>query len=58
MLDLNDPKSDAYSWYQKGVAEGNLILAANLKSNVSDPKAKDAYKTCPANVVGRKSIRN
>lgn len=42
--DLQDPESFAYSWYQSGVAEGNLKLNIDLESNVGDPKAKDAYK--------------
>jgi hypothetical protein len=44
MRDLQDPASEAYQWYQSGVAEGNLKLNIDLKANVSEPKAKDAYK--------------
>ncbi|MEA4918163.1 hypothetical protein [Proteiniphilum sp.] len=44
MDDLKDPDSDPYKWYQNGVAEGNLKLNIDLEYNVSEPKAKDAYK--------------
>lgn len=44
LKDLKDPKSEAYNWYQKGVAEGNLLLNINLEENVGNPKSKDAYK--------------
>ena len=44
MIDLQNPESNAYSWYQEGVAEGNLKLNIDLEANVGDPKAKDAYK--------------
>jgi hypothetical protein len=44
MRDLQDPASEPYQWYQFGVAEGNLKLNIDLEANISDPKAKDAYK--------------
>lgn len=44
MKDLQDEKSEAYSWYQNGIAQGNLKLNINLEYNVTEPKAKDAYK--------------
>ena len=43
-VDLQTPETDAYEWYQSGVAEGNLKLNIDLEALVSDPKAKDAYK--------------
>lgn len=42
--DLSTPGTDAYDWYNQGVAEGNLKLNINLEYNIGDPKAKDAYK--------------
>jgi hypothetical protein len=44
MKDLQDAQSEAYAWYNQGMAEGNLKLNIDLESNVSEPKAKDAYK--------------
>lgn len=44
MKDLQDPDSEAYTWYQNGVAEGNLKLNIDLEYNIGDSKAKDAYK--------------
>jgi hypothetical protein len=44
MKDLQDTQSEAYAWYNQGVAEGNLKLNIDLEYNVSEPKAKDAYK--------------
>ena len=44
MADLQNPGSQPYAWYHNGVAEGNLKLNIDLEYNVSDPKAKDAYK--------------
>ena len=44
MQELQDPDSDAYAWYQSGIAQGNLKLNIDLEYNVSDPKSKDAYK--------------
>lgn len=44
LRELQDPHSEAHSWYQQGVAEGNLKLNIDLEYNVGDPKAKDAYK--------------
>lgn len=44
MRDLQDPESGPYQWYHDGVAEGNLMLHADLEANVSNPKAKDGYK--------------
>ena len=41
---LTDPNSETYTWYHSGVAQGNLKLNIDLEWNVSDPKAKDAYK--------------
>jgi hypothetical protein len=41
---LQTPGTDEYDWYQSGVAEGNLKLNIDLEANVSDSKAKDAYK--------------
>ncbi len=48
MRELNNPQSSAYRIYMEGVAEGNLVLMANLEYNVGDPKAKDAYKNLSA----------
>ena len=44
MCELQNPASEPYAWYQSGVAQGNLKLNIDLEYNVSDPKAKDAYK--------------
>ena len=44
MKQLTDPDSETYAWYHSGVAQGNLKLNIDLEWNVSDPKAKDAYK--------------
>ncbi|HCC51125.1 MAG TPA: hypothetical protein DEQ30_02975 [Porphyromonadaceae bacterium] len=44
MQRLHDPETEAYGWYQSGVAQGNLKLNIDLEYNVGDPKAKDAYK--------------
>lgn len=44
MRDLKNPESDAYTWYQEGVAEGILRLNIDLETNIGEPKAKDAYK--------------
>ncbi|MDR0681763.1 MAG: hypothetical protein LBG15_07950 [Dysgonamonadaceae bacterium] len=44
LADLASPGTDAYEYYQSGVAEGNLKLNIDLEHNVSDPKAKDAYR--------------
>ncbi|KAA6348498.1 hypothetical protein EZS27_004098 [termite gut metagenome] len=41
---LKTPGTPEYDWYQKGMAEGTLKLNIDLESNVSNPKAKDAYK--------------
>jgi hypothetical protein len=44
MHDLLDPDSYVSAWYRSGIAQGNLKLNIDLEHNVSDPKAKDAYK--------------
>jgi|GEM_PF-2608752 len=44
MKDLQNPESESSGWYQQGVAEGRLKLAAELEHNIGEPKAKDAYK--------------
>lgn len=44
MSDLKDPNSEAYRWYNFGFAQGALKLNIDLEANVSEPKAKDAYK--------------
>jgi hypothetical protein len=44
MRNLQDPDSDVAALYASGVAQGLLKLNADLEANVSNPKAKDAYK--------------
>ncbi|GHT63001.1 hypothetical protein FACS189451_08810 [Bacteroidia bacterium] len=44
LANLQTTGTNEYEWYQSGVAEGNLKLNIELEANVSDPKAKDAYK--------------
>jgi hypothetical protein len=44
LSDLSTPGTDAYYWYCQGIAEGYLKLSADLEANISNPKAKDAYK--------------
>lgn len=48
MKELKNPRSHSYSLYHNGVAEGNLKLNIDLEYNVSNPKAKDAYKNLSA----------
>jgi hypothetical protein len=45
---LKTPGTEFYEAYQRGMAEGILNLAATLEANVSEPKAKDAYKSLSA----------
>jgi hypothetical protein len=46
--DLETPGTETYNAYHRGIAEGVLQLAATLEANVSEPKAKDAYKSLSA----------
>jgi hypothetical protein len=46
--DLQTPGTEFYEAYQRGMAEGILNLAATLEANVSEPKARDAYKSLSA----------
>ena len=41
---LNNPLSEYYIMYVRGVAEGKMKLIIDLEHNVGEPKAKDAYK--------------
>ena len=48
LSDLQTPGTEAHEAYVRGQAEGNLKLYIDLEANVSDPKAKDAYKSLAA----------
>jgi len=45
---LNDPTSEAYSLYNKGIASGLFKMNLYLTNNISEPKSKDAYKSLSA----------
>jgi hypothetical protein len=58
LSDLATPGTASYEAYRRGQAEGILKLNIDLEANVSNPKAKDAYKSLAEEryrqAVGRK----
>jgi hypothetical protein len=58
LSDLATPGTASYEAYRRGVSEGLLKLKMDLEANVSNPKAKDAYKSLAEEryrqAVGRK----
>ena len=48
LADLSTPGTEACEACVRGQAEGNLKLNIDLEANVSNPKARDAYKSLAA----------
>jgi hypothetical protein len=48
LSDLSTPGTASFEAYRRGQAEGILKLNIDLEASVSNPKAKDAYKSLAA----------